>query len=237
MDLDVLAARIAEHPPAIVYTMPNFQNPTGICTSQAHRERLLALCEARRIPILEDGFEEEMKYFGRVVLPIKSMDRRQLVIYCGTFSKVLFPGARIGWVAAARPCVERLAALRRFAEIAPSMILQAAMHDFCERGYYDRHVSRMHRLFRRRMQVALRSLRQHVKPTWAEWDEPKGGYLIWLRLRSLWAGPTSVHPRLRRLCASRSRLSTSRRSRKAFVGWPERSRAHTRDTRTVRHSC
>ncbi len=97
MDLDALAAAIAADRPVLVYTMPTFQNPTGISTGQAHRERLLSLCEQHRIPILEDGFEEEMKYSGRIVLPVKSMDRHHLVIYCGTFSKVLFPGARVGW--------------------------------------------------------------------------------------------------------------------------------------------
>jgi DNA-binding transcriptional MocR family regulator len=162
--------------------MPSFQNPTGVCTSQAHREALLALCEKHRTPILEDGFEEEMKYAGRVVLPLKSMDRHGIVAYCGTFSKVLFPGVRIGWIAADRGCIERLTAIRRFGECAPAMVLQAAMHEFCRDGSYDRHVSRMHRVFRRRMPVALRALREHVRPEWAGWNDPRGGYLIWLRL-------------------------------------------------------
>lgn len=151
----------------LVYTMPSFQNPTGVCTSQAHRERLLVLCETHRVPILEDGFEEEMKYAGKVVLPLKSMDRHRIVVYCGTFSKVLFPGIRIGWVAADPECIERLVAIRRFGEVAPSAVLQAAMHEFCRDGSYDRHVARMHRVSRRRMQVALSALREHIRPgTW-----------------------------------------------------------------------
>jgi len=97
MDLSILARAIREERPALIYTMPNFHNPTGVSTGQAHREQLLSLCETHRIPLLEDGYDEEMKYFGRVVLPIKSMDKHRLVIYCGTFSKILFPGVRIGW--------------------------------------------------------------------------------------------------------------------------------------------
>lgn len=183
LDLAALEQALRRERPTLVYTMPSFQNPTGVCTSQAHREALLALCQRRRVPILEDGFEEEMKYAGRAVLPLKSMDRRQLVIYCGTFSKVLFPGLRIGWVAADRRCIERLTAIRRFGEVAPAGLLQAALQEFCEDGSYDRHLARMHRVYRRRMQVALRALRQHVDPAWAGWAEPRGGYLIWLRLK------------------------------------------------------
>jgi DNA-binding transcriptional MocR family regulator len=189
MDLSILEKKIQKSHPSLIYTMPNFQNPTGASTSQAHRERLLSIGERHRIPILEDGFEEEMKYFGKVVLPIKSMDKHHLVIYCGTYSKVLFGGIRIGWIAAERECIERLTAIRRFSQISSSMILQAAMHRFCQNGYYDRHISKMHRLFRKRMQTALGALRQHIPHEWAEWTEPSGGYLIWLRLKPL-PGPS-----------------------------------------------
>jgi DNA-binding transcriptional MocR family regulator len=185
MDLSILEKKIQKQHPALIYTMPNFQNPTGTSTSQAHREKLLSISERYRIPILEDGFEEEMKYFGKVVLPIKSMDKYQMVIYCGTYSKVLFGGIRIGWIAAERECIERLTAIRRFSQISSSMILHAAMHRFCQNGYYDRHISKMHRIFRKRMQTALQALRQHISPGWAEWTEPSGGYLIWLKLKPL----------------------------------------------------
>lgn len=183
MDLSVLAERLEDADPVLVYTMPTFHNPTGVTTEQAHRERLLSLCQARGIPLLEDGFDEEMKYFGRAVLPIKSMDTRGIVIYCGTFSKVLFPGVRIGWIVAERECIERLKAMRCFVDLASNTVLQAGIHEFCRGGYYDRHVSRMHRSFRRRMQTALHALREHIAPEWAEWTEPNGGYLIWLKLK------------------------------------------------------
>lgn len=183
MDLAILADKLEKDHPSLVYTMPNFQNPTGVSTSQSHRERLLSLCKAHGIPILEDGFEEEMKYFGRVILPIKSMDKQHLVIYCGTFSKVLFPGIRIGWVAAEKECIERLMAIRSFSDLSSSMILQAGVYEFCQHGYYDRHVNKMHRFFRKRMQTVLTALRHHILPEWAEWKEPSGGYLIWLKLK------------------------------------------------------
>ncbi|MBN2432619.1 MAG: PLP-dependent aminotransferase family protein [Acidobacteria bacterium] len=172
----------AEHP-AFVYTIPNFQNPTGITTSQAHREALLALCEWFRVPIVEDGFEEEMKYYGKVTLPIKSMDRQQMVIYLGTFSKVLFPGVRVGWIAAEKECIRRLTALKRFCDLTSSPVVQASLYEFCRLGHYDRHIQRMHRVFRKRMQVAVSAMRAHIPVDCGEWVEPVGGYLVWLHLK------------------------------------------------------
>lgn len=192
MDLDALERVLEEDRPTLIYTMPNFQNPTGVSTSQAHRERLLGLCERTRTPLLEDGFEEEMKYFGKVTLPIKSMDTHGLVIYCGTFSKVLFPGVRIGWIAAPAEVVERLSALLRFSELSTGAILQATLHDFCEQGYYDRHISHMHRVFRKRMQTMLKSLRATVPPEHATWTEPAGGYLVWMTLAPIGASQAEI---------------------------------------------
>ena len=180
MDLDVLERALASNRPALVYTMPNFQNPTGVTTSHAHRERLLALCEARRVPILEDGFEEELKYFGKCVLPLKSMDTGGIVIYAGTFSKVVFPGLRIGWLAADRECIERLLAISRFTVLSPNVVSQAAVHRFCAGGAYEDHLRRVHRAYRRRMATLLTGLRRHLPAAGVRWTQPVGGYTLML---------------------------------------------------------
>ncbi|NTV75879.1 MAG: PLP-dependent aminotransferase family protein, partial [Holophaga sp.] len=182
MDLEALERALRREHPALVYTMPSFQNPTGVCTSQAHREALLALCERHGTPILEDGFEEEMKYFGRAMLPLKSMDRAGLVLYAGTFSKVLAPGLRLGWLAGSATCLGALAGLRRSTDLGPSPILQAALEDFLLKGHFDQHLARLHRTFRRRMETALAALRRELDPALATWTAPTGGYLIWLAL-------------------------------------------------------
>jgi len=158
MDLKQVREVLREDSPALVYTIPNFQNPTGLTMSQAHREGLLRLCQGRGVPLVEDGFEEEMKYCGNVALPIKSMDRHNIVIYVGTFSKVLFPGMRIGWIAAQMECIERLAALKRFSDLSTSTLAQAAMDAFCREGRYDNHLRKMHRLYRKRMRAALNAM-------------------------------------------------------------------------------
>ncbi len=181
MDLDALARALRRQRPKLVYTMPNFHNPTGITTGQPHRERLLALCEEHRVPILEDGFEEEMKYSGQAVLPIKSMDARGIVLYVGTFSKVVFPGLRLGWLAAPREAIARLAAIQRASCLTGNTLAQAAAARFCAGGQFELYLRRAHRVYRRRMEALQRGLAAELPPGIA-WTRPVGGFTLWLRL-------------------------------------------------------
>lgn len=185
LDLHCLEETLEIHRPSFLYTIPNFHNPTGITTDQSHREALLNLCEKHQLPIVEDAFEEEMKYFGKVALPIKSMDRHQIVIYLGTFSKVLFPGIRLGWIAADKDCIQRLTSVKKFSDLTSNSLMQAALYEFCRRGYYELHIKRMHREYRKRMQTALRSLKRYLISSQVKWTEPTGGYLIWIHLRNI----------------------------------------------------
>lgn len=184
MDLDTLKNKVKNNHPAFIYTMPNFHNPTGITTNQIHRETLLEICEEYKVPLVEDAFEEEMKYFGKVPLPIKSMDSNHMVVYLGTFSKILFPGIRIGWIAAEQSLIQRLVSVKKFADLSTNTLLQAALNQFIREGYYDRHIKRMHREYRKRMTIALNALKKHFSniPE-VSWQEPAGGYLIWLQFK------------------------------------------------------
>jgi DNA-binding transcriptional MocR family regulator len=161
--------------------MPSFHNPTGITTDQAHRERLLALCEAHRVPVVEDGFEEEMKYFGQAVLPIKSMDAHGIVLYVGTFSKVVFPGLRVGWLVAPPAAIERLTAVHHASALAGNTLAQAAAARFCTGGRFEAHLRRIHRVYRQRMQAMVAGLAENLPPGVA-WTRPAGGYTLWLTL-------------------------------------------------------
>ncbi|MDH4219626.1 MAG: PLP-dependent aminotransferase family protein [Candidatus Aminicenantes bacterium] len=185
MDLNYLEEVLAKERVSFVYTIPNFQNPTGITTPHQHRERLLNICLRYRVPIVEDGFEEDMKYFGKVALPIKSIDEKNLVIYIGTFSKALFPGLRIGWVTADKECVSRLTAIKRFSDLGSGKLVQVVLHEFLKRGYYDRQLKRMHQAFRKRLQVALKTM-DDVFPHTVSWTRPTGGYTIWVKLPRKW---------------------------------------------------
>lgn len=193
INLPELERKIQQDRPAFIYTMPNFQNPTGISMSQEKREKLLALGEKHRIPLVEDAFEEEMKYYGKVSLPIKSMDKHQVVIYLGSFSKVLFPGIRLGWLAADREFIRRIVPLKKYSDLASNFLIQAACYEFCRQGFYEMHIKRMHRIYRKRMQVALKALTECLPFKYVSWNEPLGGYLIWLKLEKLKISEPELH--------------------------------------------
>ena len=181
MDLDRLEKTLDKEKAAFVYTMPNFQNPTGITTGHDHRKRLLGLCRARGVPLVEDGFEEDMKYYGKVDLPIKSMDEGNIVVYVGTFSKALFPGLRVGWIAADGEFVRRLTAIKRYADLTSNHLAQVFMYHFCEEGHYDKQLRRLHRVYRKRLALTLQMMKETF-PDSVTWTEPPGGYTLWVRL-------------------------------------------------------
>jgi DNA-binding transcriptional MocR family regulator len=185
MDLDCLEhlLRGGGRRPKLVFTMPNFHNPTGITTNQQHRERLLTLCEAHGVPLVEDGFEEEMKYYGQAVLPVKSMDSNGIVLYVGTFSKVVFPGLRVGWVAAPRRATELLADIKHASCIAGNTLAQAAAAQFCTSGEFEAYLRRIHRIYRRRMRALLQGLERHMPPG-VKWTRPSGGYTAWVTVEN-----------------------------------------------------
>lgn len=182
MNLKILEPEIKKYCPKLIYTMPTFQNPTGISTSQTHREQLLSLCEQYGIPLVEDGFEEEMKYFGKAVLPVKSIDKNQMVIYMGTFSKVLFPGVRVGWIVAPPILIEKMGSIKYISELSGSPLIQAAVYQFCHQGFYELHKKRLHRVYRKRMQATLQACREFLSPALVHWSKPDGGYLLWFSL-------------------------------------------------------
>ncbi len=184
MDLERLERRLKRERPRLVYTIPNFHNPTGITSSVAHRERLLSLCRTAGVPILEDGFEEEMKYFGRVALPVKSADVHGRVAYVGTFSKVVFPGLRVGWLAAPAELVRLVVAARRASSLSGNRLTEAAVCRFCEAGHYDAHLRRVHTAYRRRLQVLLEGLAEHLPASGVRFTRPRGGYTLWLEIEA-----------------------------------------------------
>jgi len=184
MDLNLLERNIKSESPVLVYTMPTFHNPTGITTAQQHREELLKLCQDAKIPVVEDAFEEEMKYFGRTVLPLKAMDHMGFVLYLGTFSKVLFPGMRIGWIVADRDCIDKLSYLKHAGDISGNILNQAALTRFCRSGYYDLHIKHVHTIYRRRMKTALNAMKRYFTHKLISYTKPMGGYTIWVEIKN-----------------------------------------------------
>ena len=192
LDLQIFEKTLRTHKVAFVFTMANFQNPTGITTSQRHREELLRICKKYDTPIVEDGFEEEMKYFGKSVLPIKSMDESGLVIYLGTFSKTLFPGLRLGWIVANEKLIASLTKIKKICEVSGNFLSQAAVFEFCQSGSYELHIKKLHRVYRKRMAVTIKIAEKHLPKSVCSFSKPLGGYSFWISLKKKHVSETEL---------------------------------------------
>ncbi|MBI2822625.1 MAG: PLP-dependent aminotransferase family protein [Acidobacteria bacterium] len=181
LDLNSFRAAAAQRTPKLVYTIPNLQNPTGICTSAEHRRQLLAIAEEFNVPVLEDGYEEDLRTDGRSIHPIKAADRSGRVIYLGTFSKGLFPGLRIGWIVAHPSLIETLGMAKFSTDYHTSLLLQAALTEFIAQGHYDQHLQRLQKILAGRLRVAVESMKRYF-PRSAAWTLPQGGYSLWVTL-------------------------------------------------------
>jgi DNA-binding transcriptional MocR family regulator len=178
---DRLEGLINRQSPKCLYVMPTFQNPTGITVSLEGRRELLAMAAKAQVPIIEDDFYHELRYDGAPLMPLRGLDRHGLVIAVGTFSKILFPGLRVGWVVAPPAVMERLIAAKRVSDLHTSALIQAAIYHFCRRRLLDQHMARMRLEYRRRRDTLLQALGRH-SPAGVTWTQPQGGFSLWLTL-------------------------------------------------------
>jgi DNA-binding transcriptional MocR family regulator len=181
MRLDMLEWLLARHRPRLIYTLPTFQNPSGKVMSRDRREALLALAQRYQVPVLEDDPYGELYYDDPPPPPIKSLDRHGHVIYLSTFSKILFPGIRLGWLVAPRPVVDRLASVKQCTDLHSNTLAQWALDEFIHQGWLDEHLDLLRDEYPRRRDAMLSALRQ-VLPRKVRWNEPAGGFYLWCHL-------------------------------------------------------
>jgi DNA-binding transcriptional MocR family regulator len=167
-----------------LYTIPSLQNPSGVSTSQEHREKLLEICEKYGILIIEDGYEEEMKYFGKIQLPIKSMDKHKQVFYISSLSKVFSPGLRVGWVVAHAQSLAAMIAHKRLTDITSNTMAQMLAAKLFHNKFIDAYVKRSNRVSKKRMLTATRAINEQIPAGLVSYQTPLGGYLLWLRINS-----------------------------------------------------
>jgi DNA-binding transcriptional MocR family regulator len=180
-DLAALARALERPEVKLFYTIPTFHNPMGITTGLVQRRALLAVASRFGKPVVEDAYEADLRLEGRAVPPLAALDRSGLVVHLSSFSKSLFPGARVGAVAAPGRLVEALLALKQATDLSDAMPLQAALADLVASGAYDRHLARLHPVLRRRRDALIEALAEHM-PEGARWTEPEGGYQVWVEL-------------------------------------------------------
>jgi 2-aminoadipate transaminase len=179
--VDAFERLLERHAPKLFYCQPSAHNPTGLSLTLETARRLLDVAARHQVPVVEDGFDGSLYYGERPAVPLKALDRDGVVIYIGTFSKILFPGLRLGWLVGPRPVLDRLLAAKQLADLHTSALLQAAVYRFCERKLLDRHVTRVAREYARRRALLLAALRRRM-PAEVTWTEPQGGFSLLVTL-------------------------------------------------------
>ncbi len=183
--------------PKFIYTIPNFQNPGGVTMSLARRRRLVQVARERELLVLEDNPYGLLRYEGEALPTLYSLDAENasppsggggsdLVVYLGTFSKILSPGLRLGWAVAPRPVLEKLNLGKQGSDLCSSPVTQMFVAAYFAERDGDRpawvaYVERLKELYRRRRDVMLEALEEHFGGR-ASWTRPEGGLFIWATL-------------------------------------------------------
>jgi len=178
---DVLADAASRHSPRFLYLMPNFQNPTGISLREARRVELMDLCDRAGLPVVEDQFDSDLYYEGAPPRPLQAMDRGQRVVLLGSFSKILFPGLRLGWLVVPPALVQPVRELKQMADFGSSLLAQHAMVLYCRRGLLERHLEGVRQVYGGRLRAMLDAMDRWFPPE-VSWTRPKGGLTLWCTL-------------------------------------------------------
>jgi DNA-binding transcriptional MocR family regulator len=180
IDLDHWQTVLAERRPSLVYAITSFQNPTGYSYSTHELMRLLALSEEHGFALLEDDWGSDMLSDGEYRPSLRLLGGRN-VLYVNSFTKKLWPALRIGFLVAPEELVPALVATKRLSTLGSPPLLEAALGEFLERGYYDAHLARLQAELDRRYEACLSALRE-LMPRDVGWTTPGGGPTLWLEV-------------------------------------------------------
>jgi DNA-binding transcriptional MocR family regulator len=180
MDLEALERVLKSRRIAAVLAVTNFSNPLGCAMPDENKERLVSMLAAREVPLIEDDLYGDLYFGASRPCAAKSFDRRGLVLHCGSFSKTLAPGWRVGWVSPGR-FRERVSLLKFAQTVATASLQQLALADFLAAGHYERHL----RSLRKAVAATMRSLGDCVAahfPAGTRATRPEGGGVLWVEL-------------------------------------------------------
>ena len=180
IDVDALAHTLATKPVKAGFLIPSYHNPTGLVMPPAKRQAVLEVFARYEIPVIEDGFNEELRYSGAHVAPLLALaGKGNNVVYIGSFSKILFPGLRLGWVVADRELIATLESIKRSMNIHTSFLDQALLYEYLKDGAFEKYLRRARKVYRQRHEAAIR-LASALIPHRRIWGE--GGLHIFVEL-------------------------------------------------------
>jgi 2-aminoadipate transaminase len=190
MNIDILESKLEEYknkgePIKIVYTVPTFQNPTGVTMSIERRKRIVELAKKYDFFIIEDNPYGELRYSGDPVDLIISLDQpgvdKGLTIYLGTFSKTISPGFRVGWVVAQQNLIRKMVIAKQSLDLCTNVFSQAIIAEYLKEGLMDSHKEKIKTLYKNKRDIMLESMSKYL-PSETKWTKPDGGLFLWVTL-------------------------------------------------------
>lgn len=182
INIEKLEAALKANPRTkFIYTIPNFQNPTGITMSLEKRKEVYRLALQYGVMILEDNPYGELRIKGEPIPTIKSLDTEGIVIYCGSFSKVLSPGLRVGYVVAPREIVAKLTVAKQCADVHTTILSQLICDKFLAEYDFDAHIKGLQDIYRKKANLMIGEIDKKFNPAVSHTD-PEGGLFLWCTL-------------------------------------------------------
>src|SRR5690625_69046 len=166
-----------------IYVLPNFHNPTGLTLDKARRQELIERCAAEKIFIVEDDPYGELRYAGEAQPTLLSLGRQAgvPVVHLGSFSKVLAPGLRLGYIVAPRPIIDKLVQIKQATDLHTTTLSQMAVHQAIKDGFIKQHLPAVRDLYKEQCYYMLDAMDEHF-PQEVRWTRPEGGMFIWVTL-------------------------------------------------------
>ncbi|MBQ5810465.1 MAG: PLP-dependent aminotransferase family protein [Clostridia bacterium] len=182
MDMDMLEEALKREKKAkFIYTIPNFQNPSGVTMSAEKRVRLYELAKKYNVPILEDNPYGDLRFAGQDIPTIKSLDTDGLVIYAGTFSKVLSPGLRVGYAIAPKELMPKLIVCKQVSDVHTCLLSQMIAFEFMTKYDFDGHLEKNRGIYRKKAQLMMDNMDQKLLDH-LSYNKIEGGLFIWCTL-------------------------------------------------------
>ena len=182
MKMDALEEALKANPNTkLIYTVPNFQNPTGRTMTEERRKQLAELAEKYDVYVLEDNPYGEIRFAGQHVPAVKSFDKSGHVLYMSTFSKTLAPGFRLGWLVADKNVVNKLTVLKQSADLHTDNLAQFAVAQFFADNDVNAHVKEISALYGKRKDLMLEGIKKYF-PEGVKYTDPEGGMFLWVEV-------------------------------------------------------
>ncbi len=197
LDVKGVEAALEQNRVKLILVTPDFQNPTGTTLPAEERKKLLDVAARFQVPIVEDHIYARLRLRGTAEPSLKAMDRNGIVIQIDSFSKIAFPGLRVGWCVGPERVIERLRQLKQVSDLHTDQLSQATLAEFAKTGLLEKHMKRMIKIYSRRLEAMEKCLERHL-PAGLEWTRPEGGMSVWITLPpGLDAGELLIHARER----------------------------------------